>query len=91
MVERAFEETEIFEVIKDFNGDKLLGPDGFPMAFLGDSQAKSYGCVSPYFFAQVQFVKSLNATFITRIPKKTTTVEVRDCQPISLVGGCIKL
>ena len=35
--ERPFEETKIFEVIKDFikdfNGDKLPGLDGFPMSF----------------------------------------------------------
>ena len=32
-LERPFEEIEIFEVIKDFNGDKSLGPNGFPIAF----------------------------------------------------------
>ena len=32
-LERPFEETKIFEVIKDFNGDKLPGLDGFPMSF----------------------------------------------------------
>ena len=25
--------AEIFDVIQNFNGDKALGPDGFPMAF----------------------------------------------------------
>ena len=32
-LERPFEETEIFEVIKDFNGDKSPGSDNFLMAF----------------------------------------------------------
>ena len=32
-LERPFEEVEIFEVIKEFNGDKSPGPDGFLMAF----------------------------------------------------------
>ena len=31
-LERPFKEIEIFEVIKDFNDDKSLGPDDFPMA-----------------------------------------------------------
>jgi hypothetical protein len=32
-VEQAFEEMEVFEVVKDMNGVKALGPDGFPMDF----------------------------------------------------------
>lgn len=32
-LERPFEEIVTFEVIKDFSGDKLLGPSGFPMEF----------------------------------------------------------
>ena len=33
------------------------------------------------------FEKSLNATFITLIPKKAAAVEIKDFWPISLVGG----
>ena len=32
-LEGPSEETVIFEVIKDFSGDRLLGPGGFPTAF----------------------------------------------------------
>ncbi|XP_030958979.1 uncharacterized protein LOC115980926 [Quercus lobata] len=32
-LERPFEEAEIFRVVMDFDGDKALGPDGFPTAF----------------------------------------------------------
>lgn len=32
-MERAFEERELFEVVKGMNVDKALGLDGFPMAF----------------------------------------------------------
>ena len=48
----------------------------------------------PYFiifFANGQFEKSLNATFITLIPKKHAASEIGDCRPISLVEGFIKL
>ena len=39
-----------------------------------------------HFFAKGQFEKSLNATFITLIPKKNEAIEVKDFRPISLVG-----
>ena len=32
-LERPFEQGEIFGVVMDFDGDKALVPDGFPMAF----------------------------------------------------------
>ena len=32
-LEKPFEESEVLEVIKEFNGDKSPGPDGFSMAF----------------------------------------------------------
>ena len=70
---RPFDEAKIFEVIQNFNGDKSPRPDGFPMAFF---QA-CWGILKPdlmavfhHFFAKGQFEKSLNATFITLIPKK---------------------
>ena len=54
-------------------------PNGFPMAFF---QA-CWGIVKPdlmavfyHFFANSQFEKSLNATFITLIPKKHATNEI---------------
>ena len=32
-LDSLFEETEIFDVIQNFNDNKLPGLDGFPMAF----------------------------------------------------------
>ena len=43
------------------------------------------------FYANGQFEKSLNATFITLIPKKHAANEIRDFRPISLVGGVYKI
>ena len=46
-----------------------------------------------YFQGKGQFEKSLNATFITLVPKKkkkNEAVEVKDFRPISLIGGFIK-
>ena len=43
------------------------------------------------FFAKGQFEKSLNATFITLIPKKSAAIDVKDFCLISLVGGVYKI
>ena len=93
-LESPFEEAEIFDVIQSFHGDKSPGPDGFPMAFF---QA-CWGIVKPdlmavfhQFYANGQFEKSLNATFVTLIPKKHAAYEIRDFRPLSLVGGLYKI
>ena len=33
LLDRPFDEDEVFGVFRDFKGDKALGPDGFTMAF----------------------------------------------------------
>jgi hypothetical protein len=44
------------------------------------------------FHNSCQFERSLNATFVSLIPKKVDATEVKDFRPISLVGeGSIKL
>ena len=43
------------------------------------------------FHARRTFATSLNATFLTLIPKKAEAVEVKDFRPISLVGGMYKI
>jgi hypothetical protein len=43
------------------------------------------------FHRRRQLVNSLNATFISLIPKKADVVEIKDFQPISLVGGVYKI
>ena len=71
-LERPFEEAEIFDVIQRFHGDKSPCPDGFPMAFFQACwvivKSDLLG-VFHHIYANGQFEKSLNATFITLIPK----------------------
>jgi hypothetical protein len=43
------------------------------------------------FHKHERFEKSLNAMFISLIPKKTGQLEVRDFRPISLVGSFYKI
>ena len=43
------------------------------------------------FYKKGQFEKSLNAAFISLIPKKLDAMEVKDFCPISLIGGVYKI
>ena len=53
LLERPFEKAEIFGVVMDFDGDKVRGSDGYPMAFfsnlLGHYQNRSFGGFSVFF------------------------------------------
>jgi hypothetical protein len=93
-LERPFEDEEISQVVRNMNGDKAPGPDGFPMSFYhacwpilkGDVLA-----VFSEFYEYGSFVRSMNATFLSLIPKKVSAVEVKDFRPISLVGSVYKI
>ena len=93
-LEKPFEEAEIFEVIKEFNGDKSPGLDGFPMAFFQACWGilkSDIMAVFNHFHVSGQFEKSLNATFIALNPKKAVAVDVEDFWPISLVRRVYKI
>jgi hypothetical protein len=42
-------------------------------------------------YVQCQFKRSLNASFLTLIPKKVNALNIRDFHPISLIGNVYKL
>ena len=93
-LEKPFEESEVLEVIKEFNGDKSPGPDGFSMAFFQACWGilkSDIMAVFHHFHVTGQFEKSLNATFIALIPKKAAAVDIKDFRLISLVGGVYKI
>ena len=93
-LDRPFEEEEVLGVINDFNDDKSPGPDGFSMAFFQSCWGvlkTEIMAVFHNFHTQAVFEKSLNASFLALIPKKVDAVEVKDFQPISLVGGMYKI
>ena len=93
-LDRPFEEEEVFGVINDFNGEKALGPNGFSMAFFQSCWGvlkTEIMDVFQNFHTQAVYEKSLNASFLALIPKKVDDVEVKDFQPISLVGGIYKI
>jgi hypothetical protein len=93
-LEDPFEENEVWEMIKGMDRDKAPGPDGFSMAFFQDCWDVIKGdfmAVFADFYDRGEFVKSINSTFITLIPKVHGAKEIKDFRPISLVGGMYKI
>ncbi|WMV33011.1 hypothetical protein MTR67_026396 [Solanum verrucosum] len=93
-LEREFEEEEIFSVIKSCALDKAPGPDGFTMAFFQHAwEIIKYEIIKAlrHYHQHCHMVKSVNATFISLIPKKKRAIELRDYRPISLISSIYKI
>ena len=93
-LERRFEKDEILLVVRDMEGDKAPGPDGFSMAFFHHCWRvveRDVLAVFEEFYQHNKFEKSLNATFIALILKKNDASNIRDFRPISLVGSLYKI
>jgi hypothetical protein len=93
-LERSFEEEEVRKVVSTMNGDKALGPNGFSMAFFQacwDVVSVDIMKVFYDFHGRGLFEKSLNASFISLIPKIPGATSIKDFRPISLVGGIYKI
>ena len=83
-IEKAFEESEVFEVMNALNIDKAMILDGFTLAFFQTCQEvlkKDIENVFHEFHAQSKFEKSLNASFIAFISKKVGAKEIKDFCP----------
>ena len=93
-LEKEFTREEVIRVLREMKGDKEPGPDGFTMAFFH----KCWSVVEKdvmeffvYFHQHSVFERSLNASFLTLIPKKSNAVNILDFRPISLVGSVYKV
>uniref|UniRef100_A0A2N9IF45 Reverse transcriptase zinc-binding domain-containing protein n=1 Tax=Fagus sylvatica TaxID=28930 RepID=A0A2N9IF45_FAGSY len=94
LLERRFEREEIVQVLKDLQGDKAPGSDGFTMAFFQQCWRVVEKDVLDFFdevYDLFKFEKSLNASFIMLISKKVNASNIRDFRPISLIGSVYKL
>ena len=94
MLDRLFELDEVVQVLRGLQGDKALGPDGFTMAFFQKCWRVVEADVMAFLeevYEYCKFEKSINATFISLIPKKMNATNIRDFRPISLIGSVYKL
>ena len=95
LLERPFDREEVIQVVQNLQGDKAPGPDGFTMAFFQKCWRTVEADVMAFFGGGAhefgKFERSLNATFISLIPKKINAVNIWDFRPISLIGSVYKL
>ena len=80
--------------LRDMNGDKAPGPNGFTTAFWQSSWEvvkEDVMRMFKEFHVSGKFVKSLNNSFIVMIPKKGRVEDLKDIRPISLVGSLYKI
>ena len=93
-LEKEFLKEEVIQVLREMEGDKAPSPDDFTMAFFHKCWSvveKDVMDFLDYFLRHSMFERSLNALFLTLIPKKCNAVYIKDFCPISLVGSVYKL
>ena len=93
-LERRFEQEEVLRVVKELEGDKVPGLNGFSLAFYHHcwgAVERDVLAVFDEFYQHNKFGKSFNATFIALIPKKNGASNIQDFIPISLVGSVYKI
>ena len=72
-LERDFSKEEVVKVLHEMKGDKAPGPDGFTMAFFQKCWSVVEIDVMAFFdrfHRSFEFEQSLNASFLSLIPKK---------------------
>ena len=93
-IERDFLKEEVTQVLVGMEGDKAPSPDGFTMEFFHKCWRvveADVMAVFKHFHRYSVFERSLNASFLSLIPKKANAVNIKDFRPISLVGSVYKL
>ena len=91
-LEKEFTKEEVIQVLREMEGDKAPSPDGFTMTFFQKcwSVEKDVMDVFEYFHRHFVFEQSMNASFLTLIPK-CNAINIKDFRPIKLVGNVYKL
>ncbi|XP_023924569.1 uncharacterized protein LOC112035982 [Quercus suber] len=94
VLEKEFTKEEVLQVLREMKGDKAPGLDGFTIAFFHKCWSVVENDVMDffeYFHWHSVFEQSMNASFLTLIPKKGNAVNIKDFCPINLVGSVYKL
>ncbi|KAK2655027.1 hypothetical protein Ddye_008079 [Dipteronia dyeriana] len=95
-LEVAFSLEEVWEAVRNCDGDKAPGPDclNFNFNFIKANWEAIKEDIMDFFFKfhnDGSLVKELNYTFITLIPKVSKSTSMGDFRPINLVGSMYKV
>ena len=94
MLQKEFEDQEIWESVKICAGDKAPRPDGNTMTFFTHCWEVIGGeviNVVKNFHERRVFQKSFNSTYVALIPKKIGAKELTKFILISLIGSVYKI
>ncbi|XP_028084749.1 uncharacterized protein LOC114285866 [Camellia sinensis] len=89
-----FSEEKIWATVKECNGNKVPGPDGFNfMCFQKNWKVfkEEVMLFMKEFYSVGRLAYGMNSSFITLIPKKVNALHLNDYRPISLIGSMYKL
>ena len=89
-----FTREEIDKVIKDMPSDKAPGPDGFNGHFLERCWyiiKEDFYKLCEDFYQHELKLESINDSYITLVPKKSSPETVNDYRPISLLNSSLKM
>ncbi|KAK2647648.1 hypothetical protein Ddye_015137 [Dipteronia dyeriana] len=93
-LEEAFSLEEVWEAVRNCDGDKVPGPDGLNFNFIKANWEAIKDDIMDFFMKfhnDGSLVKELNYTFIELIPKVSKPTSMGDFCPISLVGSMYKV
>ena len=80
-LEREFSKEEVSQALAEMEGAKALGPNGFTLAFFHKCWRvveANVIVVFNHFHRYSVFERSLNASFLTLVPKKSVAVNIKD-------------
>lgn len=94
MLESVFTKDEVWAAIKDYDGNKAPGPDGFNLFSLQKCWKVMKHDILKFiseFHENGILAGGLNCSFISLIPKKENPLSLSDFRPISLISSVYKI
>ena len=93
-LEEEFQEEEVKASIFNLASDKTPGLDGFPLSFYQehwDLLRVDIVAFTKEFHSSGRLSKTIGASFIALVPKKTEADYIKDFRPISHLGSIYKI